>query len=241
MILCEWEELPEGMRTEEVLQYYDIICKKKVSFFFKRAFDIVVSFLMLIILSPVFLVLAIAIKVDSKGPVFYRQVRITQYGKEFRIHKFRSMVTGADKGSQLTLSGDSRVTKVGKFIRKCRLDEISQLIDVLEGTMSFVGTRPETPKYVNAYSQEMVATLLLPAGVTSITSIYYKDEADLLDKAADTDKVYIEDILPGKMKYNLQGIKEFSFWGDIKLMCMTILTIFGKRYQKGEVKWKVGC
>ena len=230
MLLKKWEDLPSEMQTEEVRKYYDILKKKRGSLFFKRAFDVVVSLLMLVCLSPFFLILAIAIKLDSKGPVFYRQERVTQYGKHFRIFKFRSMVQNADKGSLVTVSGDARVTRVGKFVRKCRLDEISQLIDVLRGTMTFVGTRPEVPKYTDQYTPEMMATLLLPAGVTSLASIYYKDEADLLDAAEDTDRVYVEDILPAKMYYNLKAIERFSFFGDIKIMFMTVLAVLGKDY-----------
>ena len=231
MILKKWDELPSEMRTEEVRKYYDILKKKWCALFFKRVFDIVVSFLMLLFLLPLFCVLAIAIKIDSKGPVFYRQVRVTQYNRKFRIFKFRSMVQNADKGSQVTVSGDARVTKVGKFVRKCRLDEVSQLIDVLRGTMTFVGTRPEVPKYTEQYTSEMLATLLLPAGVTSLASIYYKDEAELLDAAEDTDKVYVEKVLPEKMYYNLKAIEHFSFWGDIKVMFMTVFAVLGKEYE----------
>ncbi len=229
MMIKKWEKLPEKMQIPEIKEYYDILRKKNCSLFFKRAFDIVVSMIMLIALSPIFLVLAISIKIDSRGPVFYRQVRVTQYGKEFRIFKFRTMVQNADKiGTQVTVKGDSRVTKVGKFIRKCRLDEICQLIDVFRGTMTFVGTRPEVPKYVNAYTPEMLATLLLPAGVTSEASIFYKDEEKLLDGVEDADKVYIEKVLPDKMKYNLVSIKKFSFWGDIGTMFKTVGAVIGK-------------
>ena len=234
MVLKKWEDLPAEMQTEEVRPYYELLSHKKGSLICKRFFDIIVSLIMLILLSPVFLILAVAIKLDSKGPVFYRQIRMTQYGKEFRIHKFRSMVTGADKGSQVTVSGDSRVTRVGKLVRKCRLDEISQLIDVLQGNMTFVGVRPEVPKYVAHYTDEMKATFLLPAGVTNLTCIYYADEAKLLDAAEDTDQVYINEILPEKMKLNLQGIKEFSFWRDIKLMFMTFFAMCGKEYKAKE-------
>lgn len=228
MILKKWEDLPDNLRTDAVRPYYDILAKRKGSLLLKRCFDIVVSAVMLLVLSPVFLVLAIAIKLDSPGPVFYRQVRVTQYGREFRIFKFRSMVSDADKrGSLVTVSGDSRITRVGKFIRKCRLDEVCQLIDVLRGTMTFVGTRPEVPKYVAAYTPEMLATLLLPAGVTSEASIEYKDEAKLLDAAADVDAVYIHDVLPGKMRYNLQSLKDFSFFSDIKTMFRTVFAVFG--------------
>ncbi len=230
MILRKWEELPTEMKTEEVREYYDILKKKKGSLLCKRIFDIVISAIMLIILSPVFLILAVAIKLDSRGPVFFRQVRVTQYNQQFKIFKFRSMVQGADKGAQVTVSGDARITRVGKIVRKCRLDEISQLIDVFRGTMTFVGTRPESLKYVAAYTPEMMATLLLPAGVTSLASILYKDEADLLDAAGDVDKVYVEQILPAKMHYNLEAIRTFTFWGDIKIMIMTVLAVLGKEY-----------
>ena len=233
MMPRNWNDLPPEMQTEEVRKYYDILQKKKAALFFKRVFDIFASAIMLIILSPVFLVLAVAIKLDTKGPVFYRQTRVTQYNKEFRIFKFRSMVQGADKGSQVTVSGDLRVTRVGKIVRNFRLDEISQLLDVFRGTMTFVSTRPEVPKYTEHYTPEMMATLLLPAGVTNLACIYFKDEAELLDAAEDTDKVYIEDILPQKMYYNLKGIEEFSFWKDIKIMFMTFFAVLGKEY-KGD-------
>lgn len=235
MRLIKWEKLPENMQTEEVKKYYDILRKKGFSLFLKRLFDIFVSFTMLLILFPVFLILAIAIKLDSRGPVFYRQLRITQYGKEFRIFKFRTMVNNADKiGSHVTVGQDSRITRVGKFIRKCRLDEISQLIDVLRGKMTFVGTRPEAVRYVEKYTPEMMATLLLPAGITSEASIYFKDEAELLEKAEDADKVYVEDILPKKMKYNLRSIECFGFWKEIGTMFKTAFAVLGKEYKEEE-------
>ena len=229
MILKKWEELPENLRTDAVRPYYDLLAQRRGSLALKRCFDVVVSAMMLLVLAPVFLVLAIAIKLDSPGPVFYRQVRVTQYGKEFRIFKFRSMVSDADKrGSLVTVSGDSRITRVGHFIRNCRLDELCQLIDIFRGTMTFVGTRPEVPKYVAAYTPEMMATLLLPAGVTSEASILYKDEAELLDAADDVDTVYIRDVLPGKMKYNLDALKNFSFFSDIATMFRTVFAVLGK-------------
>ena len=229
MILKKWEDLPESLKNDAVRPYYDLLAKRRGSLLLKRCFDIVVSALMLLILSPVFLVLAIAIKLDSPGPVFYRQVRVTQYGQEFRIFKFRSMVSDADKrGSLVTVSGDSRITRVGHVIRNCRLDELCQLIDIFRGTMTFVGTRPEVPKYVAAYTPEMMATLLLPAGVTSEASILYKDEAELLDAADDVDAVYIRDVLPDKMKYNLDALKNFSFFSDIATMFRTVFAVLGK-------------
>lgn len=238
MILKKWEDLPEQLRTDAVRPYYEILKKKQGSLIAKRLFDIVVSALMLLIISPVFLILAMAIKLDSPGPVFYRQERVTQYGKTFRIFKFRTMVSNADKiGTQVTVGNDSRITRVGRLIRKCRLDEVSQLIDIFRGTMTFVGTRPEVSKYVAAYTPEMMATLLLPAGVTSLASIMYKDEDQLLSSAEDVDKTYVEDVLPGKMHYNLKAIETFSFWGDIKLMFMTVFAVLGKEY--GSVPNKV--
>ena len=238
MKLIEWESLPAELKTEEVRKYYDIIKKKKSSLFFKRAFDLIMSLAALVVFSPVYLILAIAIKIDSPGPVFYRQERVTQYGKIFRIHKFRTMVYNADKGSQLTVNNDRRITNIGKVIRRCRLDETAQLIDVLQGTMTFVGTRPETPKFVAAYTKEMMATLLLPAGITSRASIYYKDEAALLEGAEDPERVYIEKILPEKMYNNLKGIEKFGFWEDIKVIFMTVFAICGKKYEREEVPVK---
>lgn len=227
MVLRKWEELPENMRLDEVRPYWEILNRKKFSLICKRAFDILASSLMLIVLSPLFLILAIAIKADSKGPVFYRQERITQYGRVFRIHKFRSMVQDADKkGSLVTVNNDSRVTKVGQFIRKFKLDEVSQLIDIWQGNMSYVGTRPEVKKYVYAYTPEMLATLLLPAGVTSTASIAFKDENEILDLAGDVDKEYIKTILPQKMHYNLEDIKSFSLLRDIKICVGTLTAVF---------------
>ena len=228
-MLCKWEQLPKELQIPEVRPYYDILKKKQWSLLLKRCFDIVVSAVMLLLVSPIFLILAVAIKLDSPGPVFFRQVRVTQYGKRFRIFKFRSMVQDADKGSQVTVGADSRITRVGKFIRKSRLDEVCQLIDVLRGTMTFVGTRPEVPRYVDCYAPEMMATLLLPAGVTSVASICYKDEDKLLNAAEDVDAVYTQKVLPGKMRYNLKMIREFSFWQDIRIMFMTVFAVLGMR------------
>ena len=235
MRMCKWEELPDSMRTEAVRPYYDYLRTRTMGLFLKRAFDVVVSAVMLLILSPVFLLLAIVIKLDSPGPVFYRQVRVTQFGRQFRIFKFRTMVSNADKiGTQVTVKNDSRVTRVGKLIRKCRLDEICQLIDVLRGTMTFVGTRPEVPKYVEAYEPEMMATLLLPAGVTSEASIFFKDEEKLLNGVTDVDAAYIQEVLPLKMVYNLRAIRHFGFWRDIRLMFMTFFAVLGTDYAAEE-------
>ena len=234
MLIKKWDKLPSFMQLDEVKEYYLALRKKNFLLLLKRLFDIIVSFLLLIILSPLFLIIAIAIKIDSKGPIFYRQERVTQYGKHFRIFKFRTMVVNADKNGELTVNHDSRITKVGRFIRKCRLDEIPQLLDILRGTMTFVGTRPEVPKYVNKYTNEMIATLLLPAGVTSLASIYFKDEAILLNDVNDIDKTYIDIVLPKKMFFNIRNIKQFSLFNDIKIMFMTVFAMFGKKYTYKE-------
>lgn len=227
-MLRKWEDLPSYMRTEEVRPYYEVLCKKKKSLAAKRIFDFAVSSAMLVILSPALLVLAGMIKTDSEGPVFYRQERITQYGRKFRIYKFRTMVINADKiGSLVTVGEDPRITKIGKKLRGCRLDELPQLINIWKGEMTFVGTRPEVEKYVKKYTPEMMATLLLPAGVTSEASIQYKDEDKLLAdvSGSDADRVYIEQILPEKMKWNLKEIKKFGFFREIGTMVKTVVAV----------------
>lgn len=225
-MLKNWNELPEYMRTDEVRPYYDLLQKKRLSLFLKRVFDIVVSLIMIILCSPILLIISILIVKDSKGGVFYRQERVTQYGRVFRIFKFRTMVQNADQiGTQVTVSNDSRITKIGNKLRNCRLDELPQLFNIFLGDMTFVGTRPESVHYVKSYTNEMYATLLLPAGVTSEASIQYKDEADLLNQADDVDSVYINEVLPEKMKYNLNSIKEFSFFKDIATMFKTVFAV----------------
>ncbi len=225
-MLKNWNELPKYMRTDEVRPYYDLLQKKRLSLFFKRVFDIVVSLIMIILCSPILLIISILIVKDSKGGVFYRQERVTQYGRVFRIFKFRTMVQNADQiGTQVTISNDSRITKIGSKLRNCRLDELPQLFNIFLGDMTFVGTRPESVHYVKSYTNEMYATLLLPAGVTSEASIEYKDEADLLDQADDVDSVYINEVLPEKMKYNLNSIKEFSFFKEIATMFRTVFAV----------------
>jgi len=225
-ILPKWEELPDDIRTEAVRPYYEALSKRKAGLFFKRLFDIFAALDLIILLGIPMLIIAIMIKSDSKGPVFFRQERVTSYGAKFRIHKFRTMVNNADKiGSSVTVDNDNRITKVGSKLRNHRLDEFPQLFDVLSGDMSFVGTRPEVVKYVDRYSDEMKATLLMPAGITSIASIEYKDEAELLDKAEDADAVYIKEILPAKMKFNLKSVKEFGFFKDIGVLFKTVAAV----------------
>lgn len=226
--MISWEKLPERMRTDAVRPYYALLKRKRLSLFCKRCFDIAASAAMILLLSPVLAGVAVWIKTDSEGPVFYRQERVTRYGKTFRIFKFRTMVTNADKiGSLVTTQGDSRITRVGRKIRHSRLDELPQLFNIFLGDMSFVGTRPEVQKYVDAYSDEMWATLLLPAGVTSPTSIRFKDEDEKLSaltaQGMSVDQAYIDVILPEKMKTNLEYLKEFTFLKDIAVCIKTVL------------------
>ena len=222
----KWNDLPKEMQVEQVKNYYEILQCHKGSLLAKRIFDIIVASLLVVILSPILFLLSILIKIDSPGPVMFRQVRVTTYGKPFRIFKFRTMVNNADKiGTQVTTKGDSRVTRMGKMLRGCRLDELPQLFNVLKGEMSFVGTRPEVEKYVAHYTDEMKATLLMPAGITSRASIEYKDEERLLESAENADEVYIHQVLPEKMKYNLRAIEKFSFWDDIKTMFATVIAV----------------
>ena len=233
MLVKKWEKLPKELQIPEVRPYWELLRKKNFSLFWKRVFDIVVSSLMLLILLPFFLILSLAIVIDSRGGVFYRQERVTQYGKHFRIFKFRTMVKDADKkGTLVTVGNDARITRVGKFIRKFKIDEISQLIDIFRGKMTFIGTRPEVPKYVNQYKPEYLATLLLPAGISSMASIMFKDENDMLQNADNADEVYINEILPIKMEWNLSDIKHFGFWRDIKLCFMTFFAVCGKKYKQ---------
>lgn len=225
-ILPHWDELPDDIKNEKVRPYYDALSKHKAGLFFKRVLDVIAAIDLIILLGIPMLVIAIMIKCDSKGPVFFRQERVTSYGARFRIHKFRTMVNNADKiGTSVTVDNDTRITKVGSKLRKLRLDEFPQLFDVLSGDMSFVGTRPEVVKYVDRYNDEMKATLLMPAGITSIASIEYKDEAELLEKAEDADEVYVNDILPDKMKYNLMSVKEFGFFKDIGVLFKTVAAV----------------
>ena len=230
-MLCKWSELPDFMKTKQVRKYYQKINKKRGTLLVKRLFDVCVSFLMLLILSPVLLVLSVWIKIDSRGPVFYRQERVTQYGRTFKIFKFRTMVQNADKiGSLVTIDKDPRITKVGEKIRKYRLDELPQLINILIGDMTFVGTRPEVLKYVKQYTDEMNATLLLPAGVTSLASIEYRNEDEIInsfmDKYDSVDEIYINEILEDKMKYNLKALRKFSLFGEIKILIKTVIKVF---------------
>ncbi|MBQ7218096.1 MAG: sugar transferase [Ruminococcus sp.] len=229
MFLKSFEKLPPELRNDSVREYYDILSKKRFSIFFKRLTDILIALILLIFLLIPMAVIAIIVKANSKGPVFYRQERVTTYNRRFKILKFRTMTVGADKaGALVTSANDARVTSVGKKLRKFRLDELPQIFHVLSGKMSFVGTRPEVPRYVDRYQPEMTATLLMPAGITSLASIRYKDEDKIIGAVSDpeeVDRIYLEEILPEKMKYNLEYLKDFSFFGDIKLMFATFKNV----------------
>ena len=230
-MLKKWEDLPENMKVESIKPYWEILNRKRGQLVLKRFFDFCVALILLILLFIPMLILAVWIKVDSPGPVFYRQERVTTNGRHFRIHKFRTMVSNADKiGTAVTVGRDPRITRVGSKLRSVRLDELPQLIDVLQGTMSFVGTRPEAVRYVEKYKDEWKATLLLRAGITSECSIRYKDEDKLLDGATDPDRVYVEEVLPGKMKWNLSSVKKFSLGAELKTMIRTVLAVLGKEY-----------
>ena len=229
-MIRRWSELPEEIKLPEVKKYYKRLYRRRGSLLLKRGFDIVASFLMILLLSPVMLGIAIWIKTDSRGPVFFRQERITQYGRKFRICKFRTMVADADKlGTLVTVEEDPRITRVGRKIRSCRLDELPQLFNILMGDMTFVGTRPEVLKYVEHYRPEWMATLLLPAGVTSSASVAYKDEDSVMqqyrEQGLPVDDTYIRYILPEKMRYNLKELSSFSLWNDLKILIKTVLAV----------------
>ncbi|MGG0657022.1 sugar transferase [Rummeliibacillus pycnus] len=252
-MLNKWEDIPDFMKNDSVKLYYNLLNKKRFELFIKRIFDIILAIFTMIILSPLLILISFVILFDSKGPIMYCQVRVTQYGKNFKIYKFRTMINNADQiGTQVTTKNDYRVTRTGRILRKSKLDEIPQLINIILGEMSFVGTRPEVPKYVENYTDEMYATLLLPAGITSEASIQYKDEERLLDSTENVDQKYIQVILPEKMRYNLKSIENFRFFRDIKTIIKTLIAMIYRRKtskksiedlstDKNEVKikWKI--
>lgn len=226
MLLKSFENMPEIFKNDAVKPFYDKLKKRAFSLILKRIFDIIFSVLFILIFSPIFILIGVAVAIDSGFPIIYKQKRITQFGKEFKVFKFRTMINGADKiGSLVTVNNDSRITKVGNILRKLRLDELPQIFNVLIGDMSLVGTRPEVQKYVDHYTPEMMATLLLPAGITSITSIKYKDEAELLSNSSNADETYVNEILPKKMKYNLEYLDKFNFFSDIGVLFKTLIAV----------------
>ena len=191
----------------------------------KRIFDTILSLFGLIILLPFMLIIAIFIKLDSKGPVFFKQLRVTKNGREFKIFKYRTMRVGSDKYSQITVGKDDRITKIGSFLRKYKLDEIPQLINVLIGDMSLVGPRPEVPKYVALYTDEQKEILKVRAGITDYASIEFSNENDLLASEEDPEKAYIKKVMPKKIELNKKYISEISMLTDIKIILLTIKKI----------------
>ena len=221
-----WEDLPPTLQTEEVRPYYEALSRRGLQLRLKRLLDVVGATVLFVLLGWLFVILALLIKLDSPGPVFFRQRRVTQFGREFRIVKFRTMThRPAASGDQITRGDDPRITRVGAVLRRYRLDEISQLIDILRGTMSFVGTRPEVPDYVRQYTPQMRATLLLPAGVTSTASIEFKDEAQILAAAPLGQDAYVTQVLPAKMRLNLRDVRDFSIGRDLRIAFRTILAV----------------
>ena len=191
-----------------------------------RFFDFILSLVGLVVLAPIFIVLAIWIKIDSKGPVFYKQVRVGQNGIDFGLFKFRSMVVDADKRGLITVGGrDPRITRSGYFIRKYKLDELPQLINVLVGDMSLVGPRPEVRKYVDLYTDEQQKVLSVKPGITDYASIEYMDENEILGKSSDPEKTYIEEIMPEKIKYNMKYIQNKNVSEYFKIIFLTLLKI----------------
>ena len=203
-----------------------VLEKRKLQLVLKRAMDIIISGGALAVIWPVLLLIALAIKIDDPGPVFYRQVRVGKDGKEFRIFKFRTMVVDADKkGLAITVGRDNRITRMGRILRKTKLDELAQLINVFTGEMSFVGPRPEVPKYVNMYTPYQRQVLLVRPGITDYASIAYRNENDMLEGAEDPEKMYIDVIMPDKIELNMKYLREISPLADIRLILSTIIAV----------------
>ena len=211
---------------EQKMDVADMLARRRPQLAAKRAMDVLISGAALCVLWPVFLLIALAIVIDDPGPVFYRQVRVGRGGKEFRIFKFRSMIADADrKGLQITVGRDSRITRVGALLRKTKLDELAQLINVFLGQMSFVGPRPEVPRYVALYTPYQRQVLLVRPGITDYASIAYRNENDLLACADDPERMYIEEIMPAKLELNMRYLHEISPLCDVKLIFKTIAAV----------------
>lgn len=212
--------------TPENIDFDALLKKKRFSLFLKRTFDIFASFFGLLVLSPILILIALLIVLTSSGGVFFRQVRVGRNGKEFRIFKFRTMVKDAEaKGMQITVGNDSRVTTIGKILRKCKLDELPQLINVLLGQMSFVGYRPEVPKYVAMYTVYQRNILRIRPGITDLASIEYRDENEVLEQSDNPEDTYVNDVMQKKLALNIKYMQEMGFWYDLKLIFKTFLAI----------------
>lgn len=229
MFVSDFEDLPEPMRVPAVREYWELLQKKRGSLFWKRLLEWLLCGIVFLIALPFFLVFALLVKVTSPGPVFFRQERIGRDMKPFAILKFRTMAADADRrGVQLTTGNDSRITRFGRFLRAINMDEMPQLLNVLKGDMSLIGTRPEVRRYVDVYTDEMLATLLLRPGMLSNASVKYKNENDLLTGASDPVRVYIDTILPDKMRYNLEYLRELSVGEDLRIIGRSIACVFHK-------------
>lgn len=227
LLLSKKENLPKKLKTPAVLPYYNILKKKGATLITKRVIDCTMCSLIFLIASPFFLIFALLVKLTSKGPVFFKQERVGRDLKPFFILKFRTMVENADKqGVQLTTGNDSRITGFGKFLRAINMDEMPQLINVIKGDMSIIGTRPEVKRYVLVYSEEMYATLLLSPGMLSRASVKYKNENELLTGIPDPQEMYIKKILPDKMKENLAYLKQISLKEDFIIVMKSIVCMF---------------
>ena len=219
-------ETVQTTEKQNIVDFDALLKKKRFSLFLKRCFDITASALGLLFLMIPFLIIAIIIKATSKGPVFFRQVRVGKDGKEFRIYKFRTMVVDAEKkGMQITVGADSRITGIGKFLRKTKVDELPQLINVLKGQMSFVGPRPEVPRYVALYDDYQRNILRIKPGITELASIVYSDENEVHAKSENPEETYINEIMPKKIALNIEYMQKLGFWYDIKLIFMTFAAI----------------
>lgn len=216
----------QNVSQPKVTDIQVLLDQKRVQLILKRFFDIIVSLIGLVILCPLLLLLAIIIKIDSNGPVFFTQVRIGREGREFKIFKFRTMVVDAEKqGMQITVGKDKRITKSGHFLRKTKLDELPQLINVIKGDMSFVGPRPEVPKYVALYDKQQRKILKVRPGITDLASIEYRDENTLLGKSNNPEGTYIEEIMPRKINLNIEYLSKMSVVYDIQLILKTIIFV----------------
>lgn len=224
-----FEEFSKVNRTPykyEIIDFDSLMKKKKFSLFFIRCFDIFASLLGIIFLSPLFLIVAIVVASTSKGGVFFRQVRVGKNAKEFKIIKFRTMVVNSPKkGALLTVGADCRVTKVGKFLRKAKIDELPQLFNVLVGQMSFVGYRPQVPYFVEMYTDYERNVFRVKPGITDLASIMYRNESEVLAEADDYETTYINEIMPQKLALNMEGMKRMSLWFDLCIIFKTLLAV----------------
>lgn len=234
MLQTQFGRFQQGIRCDVVRPYRDHLSKRRADLAAKRLFDIAVSLMLIVVTSPIFLLCAILVK-TTRGPVFYKQLRVGRNCSKLYIYKFRTMVVGADKSGEITVGGDDRVTGIGKILRATNFDEAPQLFSVLAGTMSIVGVRPEVPHYVEYYTPEDFATLLLKPGLTSPVALAYSHESELLSGCPDPERKYIDEILPAKMALNRAYVANFSFISDMKIIGRTFKYFFTSGEQSAEI------